>query len=210
MKENILSLLVALVIGLLFFPMCLNGQDKGTFIDSRDGKVYNFVEIGEQTWMSNNLAYKADSGCFEFRYKRRNAKKYGYLYTLEAAQNACPSGWHLPSKDEFGLLANSIDSISSGRRYEAIKEGRDQGVSFQFGGYYHSTHDYFRGGIPFRAVFYWASDDPLTNQYGVTIMHSFCINSFLKTAGLSFEFDENNGYSARCLKDKIKSESSND
>jgi len=30
----------------------LQGQEKGTFIDKRDGHEYKWVKIGEQVWMA--------------------------------------------------------------------------------------------------------------------------------------------------------------
>jgi uncharacterized protein (TIGR02145 family) len=78
----------------------------GYFTDSRDNKFYNMVLIGEQIWMEKNLDFSAEgSRCYGN--DENNCQKYGRLYDWNTAMKACPSGWHLPSDNEWTKLKNA-------------------------------------------------------------------------------------------------------
>jgi len=77
------------------------------FTDERDGKNYKIVKIGERTWMAENLNYNAN-GSVCYGNDPANCEKYGRLYNWETALEACPYGWHLPSKNEWSELYKAV------------------------------------------------------------------------------------------------------
>ncbi|MCQ2060325.1 MAG: fibrobacter succinogenes major paralogous domain-containing protein [Fibrobacter sp.] len=79
------------------------------FNDTRNERIesYNTVKIGDQIWMAQNLNYSTpDSYCYDNI--SSNCDRYGRLYTLSDALNACPDGWHLPSGEEWKIMFSKV------------------------------------------------------------------------------------------------------
>lgn len=103
------------------------------------GKTYRTVQIGNQTWMAENLdvgklivaekysGFQSDNSIIEkycFEDKEENCEKWGGLYMWKEmmqynnSDNAaighikgiCPGGWHLPTDKEWTTLEKFVDS----------------------------------------------------------------------------------------------------
>ena len=80
------------------------GKENLTFIDTRDNQMYDYILLGNQYWMAKNLNYNCE-GSFDFSQVTSEVPDKGRLYNINAAQTACPEGWHLPSNAEWQELA---------------------------------------------------------------------------------------------------------
>ena len=108
-----------------------------------DGNNYPVVEIGSQTWMAENLRtirynnsteipYVTDNSawynltspayCWYENNEASNKNTYGALYNWYAVNrgNLCPSGWHIPTFDEWTTLTTWLggDGVAGGKLKE--------------------------------------------------------------------------------------------
>lgn len=166
-------------------------------ITDADGNVYNVVRIGAQVWMKENLkttkwpdgtiinlkstdyswatlSVTAKAYCW-YNNDTVNKDNYGALYSWAAAQGACPTGWHVPSKTEWTILSNPsrVNNTQLGGCRMSTGEFTQQGI---FGHWWTSTE--------IDAGNAWNVN--LDNNYG--------------TAGISSTY-KFYGISVRCIKD---------
>jgi hypothetical protein len=90
------------------FGQNVDSMSSGTFTDKRDEQLYKWVKIGSQTWMAENLKFKADSGAVCPDNNLVNCDYYGVLYSWDVAQIICPEGWSLPSDEQWGILERKL------------------------------------------------------------------------------------------------------
>lgn len=106
----------------------------GTITDARDGNTYNWVKLGDQFWLTENMAwlpsvtpategsnteayyyvYDYDDSSVAEAKQLEAYSRYGVLYNSKAAAGACPSGWHLPTDSEWEELATFISTDMGG------------------------------------------------------------------------------------------------
>ncbi len=147
-----------------------------TMTDPRDGEVYQiktfqksigFDVIVTHTWMVENLRYETSEGSYFHKDLKTDGerKKYGRLYTWDAAKKACPTGWHLATDLEWQKLIHQFtqggltDDKGDKQAYQNLLEngssefdallggGRSRGGVFNYlgkdGGYWSATESLY-------------------------------------------------------------------
>ena len=115
-NKLILILLTGSLFSSIIFTNCeeeIIPPEYETYTDNRDREIYDYVKIGNQYWMSENLRFKPDSGKYwAYNNNETDIILYGYLYSWETAINVCPTGWHLPSNAEWSELSDFLGGES--------------------------------------------------------------------------------------------------
>lgn len=130
--------LVILLIAFMLSSLLIKAQETGTFTDSRDNKVYKTVKIGNQWFMSENLAYKPNSGNYwAYNNQQNNVTKYGYLYDWETAKKVAKGikGWHLPTNNDWNALIKYLGNDKQIVCRKLISSGKS-GFNALLSGYY--------------------------------------------------------------------------
>ncbi len=122
------------VIYLIIIATTSFSQYFSSLTDTRDGRVYKTAKIGEQEWLAENLITdlfrngdpipqvktneewmsaiqrKTPAWCY-YNNDSKNGAKYGKLYNSYAVSDVRglpPVEWHVPSNEEWGILANFL------------------------------------------------------------------------------------------------------
>ena len=102
----------------------------GQFVDTRDNQKYKTTTINGMTWLAENLRYRINrSWCYANN--PTNCSTYGSLYHFDFIQDACPEGWHLPSREEWN---NLIKLYSSETIIKDLFVGGKSNFNLSFGG----------------------------------------------------------------------------
>lgn len=175
-----------------------------TVTDPRDNKRYKTVKISGQRWMAENLNFETPDSSWCYNNADSNCVKYGRLYTLNAAMEACPAGWRLPYNNEWAsLITMAGGSYKAGDKLKSTSgwasyyynsnntNGKDTyGFSALPGGY--------RGSGSFSSVgsygYWWEGGQD--GSYGYWSMSNTGSSVSENNYG-----NKSNGYSARCVTD---------
>ena len=76
---------------------------KSDVTDSRDKQKYRTVKIADREWFADNLNLNVPNS-YCYAEDENNCMAYGRLYTWEAAIQACPAGYRLPTDEDFESL----------------------------------------------------------------------------------------------------------
>ena len=182
----------------------------GEYTDSRDGKKYKTTIIGPQKWMAQNLNYETKSSlCYQNHVYSDLSSTYGRLYSFEDAQTACPTGYHLPTKEDFDTLyyfgaqshsPNNLittyytKDLNNKKRYDRFGFSATYAGyatdSTHFDGYYDKDAKY-----PSGYAIYWSSYINSENEATVLKLSSYDPSLYITTT------QSDKYYSIRCIND---------
>lgn len=195
-----------------------------------DGNSYSTVLIGTQCWMKQNLktthyqtggyislitdasswsSLTSAARCYPNGVSS-NLSSYGYLYNWYAVNggNLCPSGWHVPTDQDFTTLKNYLGTNAGGAmKYPGIVywsspntgATNSSGFSAYGAGYRVASNGSFNNWHEY--AIYWTSNS-YNAEYAIDRGLSYDDGNllFLGTSTYNYSLDKRSGASVRCLK----------
>jgi uncharacterized protein (TIGR02145 family) len=209
----------------------INIYNQGTGVTDIDGYFYPSIIINGQEWMQRNLTVtkyrngdliptglsdaswvSTISGAYAIYYNDwANNILYGKLYNWHAVNDSrgiCPTGWHVPSDEEWSAFINYLDPIADGGTNDNMAGGKmksDAGWNYSNS---ESTNESGFTGLP--------GGSRMGPYFGFGIggqWWSITESEYNPLSGMAFEindqssrvyrFDANiqNGFSVRCVRD---------
>lgn len=192
-----------------------------------DGNLYRSVKIGTQTWMvenlrvtkyrngnaiqevTDNIAWRnLNTGSYcNFENNLSNGNIYGKLYNYYAvadSRHICPSGWHVPSKEEWNTLINflgggifaGVKLKEQGTAYWNLARGSNTSGFTALAGSFRGDNGFFYNSLKHSA--WWWTSTEFNSTYPWSVL--------LGDDGITFQttdnyHDKRAGHSVRCIKD---------
>jgi uncharacterized protein (TIGR02145 family) len=187
-------------------------------------KTYQTIRTGKQIWMAenltttkyqngddipnitNNIEWNAHTSAYSnYNNEEKKAIVYGRLYNWYAVSDKrklCPQGWHIPSNEEWNLLANYLggDNVagnfikeSGHTHWENSISGssNSSGLTLVPGGYRNYKGQFFYIGYH---AYLWSSTEYNSNAW---YRYLYSNDAAIHVGYAS----KDNGFSVRCLKD---------
>ena len=198
-------------------PISFSGPCQGQDHVTYQGHDYDIVAIGEQCWFAENLRFLPTINApsdrsndtpkyYIWQYDGANLEEgvntleyleRGALYNQPAAIDGCPTGWHLPHKEEMDALsafAGGDAAAGIALKSEAMGGTNELELDLDFTGYLNDEGLWL---AETRANLWTASPDPENSENG---LYRFVHQNFE-----SFEEAGNRkraGKGVRCIKDQ--------
>jgi uncharacterized protein (TIGR02145 family) len=194
------------------------------FVSDIDGNTYETVKIGSQIWMSENLKtskYRdgspiptnlddvkwanTSSGAYAiYNNDPANNSTYGKLYNWYAVtdrRDLCPTGYHVPSDEEWSILENFLGgtNVAGGKMKTAtgwkspyVKATNESGWSGLPGGY--RTNNGVYSSVTYYG-YWWSTAESSSSSSWYRYLGMDNGNS------IRYSYNNQAGFSVRCLMD---------
>ena len=180
----------------------------GILNDTRDNMKYKTVKIGDQIWMAQNLAFSPSFGSFTNYHDDFLAddlrKFWGYLYDWETACKVCPTGWHLPTAEDWNKLIENLGGeevasvkMKSKSGWKNNSNGTNESGFNGFPAGYYLTGDILIGiHMVSKHGYWWSSTQNKENGYWSRTL-DYNKNIISGSNGINHHIH----FSVRCIKD---------